>query len=515
MLPEFRNVPFTDFSIPENKKAMEDALAKVESELGKRYPVVIGSERIMEGETFKSINPADHNQVVGEFTKGTKDMALKAIQVADDTFQEWKNVPAFERARYLLKAAEIMRQRKFELAAWMVYEVSKNWAEADGGLAEAIDFLEFYAREMMRLSEPQPVVPYPGEENELYYIPLGVCAVIPPWNFPCAILAGMTTAAVVAGNTVVLKPASTAPTIGYKFLECMEEAGIPPGVINFLPGPGSAIGDTIVDHPKTRLIAFTGSMEIGLRIHERAAKLNEGQIWIKRTILEMGGKDFIMVDETADIDAAADGIVAAAYGFQGQKCSACSRAIIHEDIYDDLLEKVVERTKKITVGKPDNPQNYMGAVIDKAAHAKILEYIAIGKEEGELVLGGNAGPEGGYFIEPTIFSGIKDTARLAQEEIFGPVLAMIKCKDFDDGIRIANGTIFGLTGALFSNDRSRLERGRRELHTGNLYLNRKCTGALVGVQPFGGFNMSGTDSKAGGRDYLMLFTQGKSVCEKF
>ncbi|NQU05610.1 MAG: aldehyde dehydrogenase family protein, partial [Calditrichaeota bacterium] len=327
MLPEFRNVPFTDFSIPENKKAMEDALAKVESELGKRYPVVIGSERIMEGETFKSINPADHNQVVGEFTKGTKDMALKAIQVADDTFQEWKNVPAFERARYLLKAAEIMRQRKFELAAWMVYEVSKNWAEADGGLAEAIDFLEFYAREMMRLSEPQPVVPYPGEENELYYIPLGVCAVIPPWNFPCAILAGMTTAAVVAGNTVVLKPASTAPTIGYKFLECMEEAGIPPGVINFLPGPGSAIGDTIVDHPKTRLIAFTGSMEIGLRIHERAAKLNEGQIWIKRTILEMGGKDFIMVDETADIDAAADGIVAAAYGFQGQKCSACSRAI--------------------------------------------------------------------------------------------------------------------------------------------------------------------------------------------
>jgi 1-pyrroline-5-carboxylate dehydrogenase len=515
MLPEFKNVPFTDFSKPENRKAMEEALAKVESELGKRYPVVIGSERITEGESFKSINPADYNQVVGEFTKGAKDMALKAIQVADDTFHEWKKVPAYERARYLLKAAEIMRQRKFELSAWMVFEVSKSWAEADGDVAEAIDFLEFYAREIMRLSEPQPVVPYPGEENELYYIPLGVCAVIPPWNFPCAILAGMTTAAVVSGNTVVLKPASTAPTIGYKFFECMEEAGLPPGVINFLPGPGGAIGDTIVDHPKTRLISFTGSMEIGLRIHERAAKLNEGQIWIKRTILEMGGKDFIMVDETADLDKAADGIVAAAYGFHGQKCSACSRAIIHEDIYDVLLQKVVERAKKITVGKPDNPQNFMGAVIDKAAHAKILEYIAIGKEEGELVLGGNAGPEGGYFIEPTIFSGIKDTDRLAQEEIFGPVLAMIKCKDFEDGIRIANGTIFGLTGALFSNDRSRLERGRRELMAGNLYLNRKCTGALVGVQPFGGFNMSGTDSKAGGRDYLLLFTQGKSVCERF
>ncbi|MCF7810006.1 L-glutamate gamma-semialdehyde dehydrogenase [bacterium] len=515
MLPEFKNTPFTDFSKPENRKAMEDALAKVKSELGKRYPVVIGSERITEGETFKSINPANYNQVVGEFTKGTKDMALKAIQVADDTFHDWKKVPAYERARYLLKAAEIMRQRKFELSAWMVYEVSKSWPEADGDVAEAIDFLEFYAREMMRLSEPQPVVPYPGEENELYYIPLGVCAVIPPWNFPCAILAGMTTAAVVSGNTVVLKPASTAPTIGYKFFECMEEAGLPAGVINFLPGPGGAIGDTIVDHPKTRLIAFTGSMEIGQRIHERAAKLNEGQIWIKRTILEMGGKDFIMVDETADLDKAADGIVTAAYGFQGQKCSACSRAIIHEDIYDVLLQKVVERAKKITVGKPDNPQNNMGAVIDKAAHAKILEYISIGKEEGELVLGGNAGPEGGYFIEPTIFSGIKDKDRLAQEEIFGPVLAVIKCKDFDDGVRIANGTMFGLTGALFSNNRSRLERGRRELMAGNLYLNRKCTGALVGVQPFGGFNMSGTDSKAGGRDYLLLFTQGKSVCERF
>lgn len=515
MLPEFKNTPFTDFSIHENKAAMEAALSKVRSELGQRYPIVIGSERIMEGDTFKSVNPANYSQLVGEFTKGSKDMALKAIETADEAFHDWKNVPPFERARYLLKGAEIMRQRKFELAAWMVYEVSKSWAEADGDVAETIDFLEFYAREMMRLSEPQPVTAYPDEENELYYIPLGVCAVIPPWNFPCAILAGMTTAAVVAGNTVVLKPASTAPTIGYKFFECMEEAGLPPGVINFLPGPGGAIGDTIVDHPKTRLIAFTGSMEVGLRINDRAARLNEGQVWIKRTILEMGGKDFILVDETADLDLAAEGIVTSTYGFQGQKCSACSRAIVHEEIYDELLNKVVERTKKISVGEPDNQKNYMGAVIDKAAYDKILEYVAIGKEEGELVLGGEAGPEGGYYIEPTIFSGIKDTDRLAQEEIFGPVLAFVKCKDFDDGVRIANGTIYGLTGSLYSQNRSRLERGRVELHTGNLYLNRKCTGALVGVQPFGGFNMSGTDSKAGGRDYLLLFTQGKSVCERF
>ncbi|NQT35550.1 L-glutamate gamma-semialdehyde dehydrogenase [bacterium] len=515
MLPEFKNEAFTDFSIPENKTAMETALNSVRKELGKRYPVVIGGRAIMEGDTFKSVNPANYNQLVGEFTKGTKDHADLAIKTAAEVFEEWRSVPAYERARYLLKAAAIMRRRKYELAAWMVFETSKSWSEADGDMAEAIDFLEFYAREMMRISEPQPVVGYTGEENELYYIPLGVIAVIPPWNFPCAILVGMTSAAIVSGNTVVLKPASTAPTIGFKFFEIMEEAGLPAGVLNFLPGPGGAIGDTIVDHPKTRLIAFTGSMEIGLRIHERAAKLNSGQIWIKRTILEMGGKDFIMVDETADIDAAAEGIVAAAYGFQGQKCSACSRAIVQEDIYDELLEKVAEHARKIKVGEPDNPKHFMGAVIDQAAHDKILEYIEIGKKEGTLVLGGGKGSKGGWFIEPTIFSDIKPDDRLAQEEIFGPVLAFIKFKDFDEGIRIANGTMFGLTGALFSRNRSRLERGRAELHTGNLYLNRKCTGALVGVQPFGGFNMSGTDSKAGGRDYLLLFTQGKSVCERF
>ena len=515
MLPEFKNEPLTNFDIPDNKTAMEAALEKVKGELGQRYPVVIGGKSIVEGETFKSVNPANFDQVVGEFTKGTKEMADLAIKTAAAAFETWKNIPAYERARCLIKAAAIMRRRKHEMAAWMIYETSKSWIEADADVAEAIDFLEFYAREMMRLDDPQPVTPYAGEENCLYYIPLGVAAVIPPWNFPCAILVGMTSAALVAGNTVVLKPASTAPTIGFKFFEIMEEAGIPAGVLNFLPGPGGAIGDTIVDHPKTRLIAFTGSMEVGLRIHERAAKKQPGQIWIKRTILEMGGKDFIMVDETADLDEAANGIVASAFGFQGQKCSACSRAIIQEGIYDELLEKVVERTKKLKVGQPDNPKNNMGAVIDAAAHAKILEYIELGKKEGRLVLGGGKAQRGGWFIEPTIFADIKPDARLAQEEIFGPVLAFIKFKDFLEGIKIANGTIYGLTGALYSRDRRHLETGRRELHTGNLYLNRKCTGALVGVQPFGGFNMSGTDSKAGGRDYLLLFTQAKSVAEKF
>jgi 1-pyrroline-5-carboxylate dehydrogenase len=515
MLPEFRNEPLTDFTEPKNRQAMEQALGKVESELGKYYPLVIGGEKITTDGELISINPSNKDEVVGRFGKGTKELALKAITTAWEVFQNWRWVSPDERARYLFKAAAIMRRRKFELSAWMVFEVGKNWMEADGDVAEAIDFLEFYGREMMRLGAPQPVTPYAGEENELYYIPLGVGAVIPPWNFPLAILVGMTSASFVAGNTVVLKPASTSPTIAVKFFEILEEAGLPAGVVNFLPGPGGAIGDTITNHPLTRFIAFTGSREVGLHIHRIAAEVNPGQIWIKRTILEMGGKDFIAVDKTADIEAAATAIVISAFGFQGQKCSACSRAIAEESIYDELLKKVVEKTKKITVGPVKDFSNCLGPVVDQPAYEKILSYIDIGKQEGKLMCGGGKAPGNGFFIQPTVFSDIKPNDRLAQEEIFGPVLAFIKAKDFNHIVDIANGTEFGLTGALFSSDRTHLERGRRELHTGNLYLNRKCTGALVGAQPFGGFNMSGTDSKAGGRDYLLLFTQGKSVAERF
>lgn len=515
MLTEFRNEPFTDFSKPENRAAMEAALIKVKGEFGKKYPIVIGKQRFNGPDHFPSINPGRTSETLGYFTKGTREQAVLAVETAHEAFESWRKVSPEARARVLLRAASIMRRRKFELSAVMVYEVSKNWMEADGDIAEAIDFLEFYAREMMRLAAPQPVTPYAGEENELYYIPLGVAAVIPPWNFPGAIMAGMTSAAIVAGNTVVQKPASTAPWIAWKFFEIMEEAGLPAGVYNFLPGSGGVIGDTIVDHHKTRMIAFTGSKEIGLRINERAAKVNPGQIWIKRTVLEMGGKDFILVDEIADLEAAAEAIVISAFGFQGQKCSACSRAIIHEAVYDDLLNRVVERTKKIKVGPTDNPDNWMGAVIDQSAFNNIMEYIKVGSQEGKLVLGGKKAAEGGYFIAPTIIADVPPNARIAQEEIFGPVLAVIKCKNFEEGVQIANSTEFGLTGALFSKIRSRLEIGRQELHCGNLYLNRKCTGALVGVQPFGGFNMSGTDSKAGGRDYLFLFTQAKSVTERF
>jgi 1-pyrroline-5-carboxylate dehydrogenase len=398
----------------------------------------------------------------------------------------------------------------------MVFEVSKSWSEAVADAAELIDFCEYYARFMMKLGGAQEVVEWPGEENELRYIPLGVTVVIPPWNFPAAIMGGMSAAALVAGNTVVLKPASTAPAIAYKFVEIMYEAGLPRKALTFLPGPGSQIGDSLVDHPLTRMIAFTGSKEVGLRIFERASRVNEGQMWLKRTILEMGGKDAQIVDETADLEAAADAIVAAAFGFQGQKCSACSRAIVVDEVYDDVVEKVVEKAKRLTIGDTTGQHGtFMGAVIDEGAFRKIREYIEIGKQEGRLLLGGEVDESAiGYFIPPTIIGDVDPNARIAQEEIFGPVLALIRARDFDHALEIANGTEYGLTGGVFSCSRDRLDRARDEFHVGNLYLNRKITGAMVGVQPFGGFNMSGTDSKAGGPDYLLLFTQAKTIAER-
>ncbi|MFH1010471.1 MAG: L-glutamate gamma-semialdehyde dehydrogenase [bacterium] len=515
MLPEFRNEPLTDFSLEANRKAFQQALDKIQSELGQKWPVIIDGQRKMSGQTFARMNPAKTSEVIAEFAKGTKEMALEAVQAADKRFDDWSHWEPEARARILLRAAALMRRRKHEFSATMVLEVGKNWVEADADTAEAIDFLEFYAREMMRLAEPQPLVSYPGEEENLYYIPLGVGAVIPPWNFPLAILVGMTTAALVAGNTVVLKPASASPFIAWRFHNLLEEAGLPAGVLNFLPGSGAAIGDTIVGHPRTRFIAFTGSKEVGLHIHRLAAELAPGQIWVKRTILEMGGKDCILVDESANPEEAAKGIYASAFGFQGQKCSACSRAIVHKKLYDDVVARVVEMAKKTTIGPTKDYGNYLGPVVDEAAFVKTMEYIEIGKKEGKLLCGGERGPAGGWFIQPTIFGDIGPEARIFQEEIFAPVLAFSKAESFQQGIDYANKTEYGLTGALYSNDRHHLEIARRDFHVGNLYFNRKCTGALVGAQPFGGFNMSGTDSKAGGRDYLLLFTQAKCVSERF
>ncbi|MCP4229992.1 MAG: aldehyde dehydrogenase family protein, partial [bacterium] len=385
MLTDFINEPIIDFSRPEDKKAMEKAISKVNSELGRDYPLIIGGEKVTTDNRFDSINPAKTDEVIGTFSKCDKELADKAMDAALGAFETWSRVHPRERARYLLAAAQKMRERRFEFSAWMVVEESKSWIEAYGDTAEAIDFLDFYAREMMRLADGQPLTPYNGFETNLYYIPLGVGAVIPPWNFPNAIMAGMTSASIVAGNTVLLKPASTAPAIAYKFVELMEELMLPPGVLNFVPGSGAEIGDYIVDHPKTRFIAFTGSMEVGLRIVERAAKTSEGQIWIKRVIAEMGGKDFVLVDETADLDMSAQAIVTSAFGFQGQKCSAGSRAIIVESVYDEIAAKVVELTKPLKMGDPRNFAIHNGAVIDKSAYDKIMSYIGIGKEEGELL----------------------------------------------------------------------------------------------------------------------------------
>ena len=512
----FRNEPFIDFSQHHNAQAMREALERVGDLLGHEYPLIIGGERVKTASKIESRNPAGAPaQIVGVHQKAGAEHADRAVEAALSAFETWKFVPAEERVSLLLGAADLIRERKFEFCAWLMYEVGKNWAEADADVGETIDFLEFYAREALRLAGSTPPIQLPGEHDELLYIPLGVGAVISPWNFPFAIMAGMTSAAIVTGNTVVLKPSSDSPTIAARFMEVLEEVGLPPGVVNFCPGSGASFGNAVVSHAKTRFVAFTGSKEVGLDIHERAAKTQPGQIWIKRTVLEMGGKDSIIVASDADFDAAVSGVVASAFGFSGQKCSACSRAIVVEGIYDAFVERLRESVEKLTVGDPAKNPN-MGPVVNEAAMKSILYYAEIGKKEGRLVAGGKAveTEDKGYYVEPTVIVDVAPNARIAQEEIFGPVLAVIKAKDFDHALEIANNTEFGLTGAVYSTDRVKLDKARREYHVGNLYFNRKCTGAMVGAHPFGGFNMSGTDSKAGGPDYLYLFTQAKTVAEK-
>lgn len=514
-MKEFKNESYIDFSNPENRSKMEDAIKKAESQLGKEYPIIIGGENITLETKFKSFNPAEKEQAIGIFQKADKDTGEKAMKKALEVFEEWKFVEPSERAGYLFKAAEIMRSRRLELDAWEILEEGKGWLEADADVAEAIDFLEFYGLEMLRYGGEQPVVQIPGEKEELFYIPLGVGIVIPPWNFPMAILCGMTSAALVTGNTVILKPSSDAPKIGHLFMEILEEAGLPKGVVNYVTGSGSVVGDYLVQHPKTRFIAFTGSKEVGLRIVEQAAITREGQIWIKRVIAEMGGKDAIIIDNESNLESAVDGVLYSAFGFQGQKCSACSRAIVVTEVYDEFLNKLVEKTKKLTVGPTKLYDNFMGAVINEKAYNSMLSYIEKGKEEGgKLLTGGEPAEGNGYFIKPTIIADVKPGDTIEQEEIFGPVLAVIKAKDYDEAITVANDTNYGLTGAVYTLNREKIEKSKKLFHCGNLYFNRKCTGALVGAQPFGGFNMSGTNSKAGGRDYLLLFLQAKSVAEK-
>lgn len=510
----FKNLVPYDFKIEEHRVKQEQAIEEVRTKLGKEFPNYIGSEEVFSERKTKSYNPANPNELIGIFQKSGKEHAELAIQTAYKAFQTWKNEPADIRAGFLLRAAEVARRRRYEINAYMILEAGKNYAEADADTCEAIDFMELYAREMIEKGKDQPLTYWPGEYNKYFYIPLGVGLCIPPWNFPFAIMVGITTATIVTGNTAVLKPSSDTPMMAHLLVEIFKEVGLPDGVLNFLVASGAEAGDYMVDHPKTRIITFTGSMEVGLRINERAAKLNEGQIWIKRVIAEMGGKDAIIVDSEADIDAAAYGTAISAFGFQGQKCSACSRVIVDEKVYDEFVEKLKIETEKLEMGDPAK-NFYSGPVINKSAEESILNYIEIGKKEGTLVTGGSkVADREGYFIQPTVIKDIDRNARIAQEEIFGPVLAVIKAKDYDDALDIANGTIYGLTGAVYSENREKLERATRDFHVGNLYLNRKCTGAIVDVHPFGGFNMSGTDSKAGSKDYLSLFLQGKSVSEK-
>ena len=511
---EFTNEPFIDFTKAENRARMQEALKKVKAEFGREYPMWLNGRKVTTVEKRTSTNPSHPLEIIGVFQNATADMARQAVEDAHKYFDTWKKVSPQERAKCLFRAAQIVRERKYELSALVCYEVGKTWVEADADIAETIDFLEYYGREMLRLGVPQKLTPMRGERNYLVYIPLGVGVIIPPWNFPCAIMAGLVSASLVTGNTVVLKPASDSPTIAAKFIDILFEAGIPKEAVNFITGPGGAVGDTLVTHPKTRYIGFTGSKEVGLRISELAGKAVPGQMWIKRAVLEMGGKDGIVVDEEADIDVAVEGTVQAAFGYQGQKCSACSRAIVSEKIYDTFVEKLVERTKKIAVGPSDDPNNYMGPVVSQSAMKTILDYIEVGKKEGKLLTGGKRAAGDGYFIEPTIIADIDPKARLAQEEVFGPVLAVIKAKNYDQALEIANNTEFGLTGAVYSKNPEKIKKAEETFHVGNLYLNRKCTGAMVGAHPFGGFNMSGTDSKTGGKDYLLLFMQAKAIAEK-
>lgn len=512
----FTNEPETDFSVTANVTAFQKALDAVSSQAGRTYGAIIDGAEVSAARTFASTSPADPSRVIGHFPDLDPAAAISALDAANRAFPTWSRVPASKRATLVSAVADRVRSRRHELSAWMVHEVGKSWAEADGEVAELVDLLEYYAQQMLLLDGPQneKLASLANERTEFFYVPLGAGVVISPWNFPLALTFGMAGAAIVAGNTVVIKPASNSPASVHHVARMFAEVGFPPGVVNVVTGSGAVVGNALVDHPKTRFVAFTGSMEVGIKLHERAAKVQPGQIWIKRTLLELGGKNAVIVDREADLDAAADGVVASAFGFQGQKCSAGSRAIVDAEIYDEFIPRVLARVAKLRVGDPVDPEVTVGPLIDERACAGVLKYIDVGKREGTLLAGGERAEGPGYFIQPTVFGDVAPTARIAQEEIFGPVLACIKARDFDEALEIANGTIYGLTGAVFSRNAEKLARARRDFHVGNLYFNRKSTGALMGVHPFGGFNMSGTDSKAGGPDYLLHFLQGKSVGDR-
>ncbi len=513
-LPAFTNEPiFPGCDDPQVKAGFGRAIPQVREQLGRTYRLYINGKNVATDDIIDSINPADPGEVIGRIHQaGTKEIE-EALTTAQNAFKTWRDTSPSERAEYLVKAAKIARERIYEYSAWQILEEGKQWAQAYNDLAEGIDFLEYYAREMVRLGAPRDMGSYAGEINQYFYQPKGVAAVISPWNFPFAISCGMCAAAIVAGNTVVFKPSNQAPVVGHHLVEIFSEAGLPEGVFNYMPGRGSVIGDYLVDSPKTSIIAFTGSMEVGLGIIERAGRTPPNQPSVKKVVCEMGGKNAIIIDEDIDTDKVVTGILYSAFGYQGQKCSACSRLIVVDAIYDTFVPQLGEAAAKLKIGPAEDPENYMGAVIEEAAQKKILEYVELAQKEGKILYSSDV-PEKGFYVPLTIVEGITPDDRLAQEEVFGPVLAVMRARDFDQALEWANSTRFALTGGVFSGKKEHLERARREFRVGNLYLNRGCVGAMVQIQPFGGFKMSGAGTKAGGPDYLPHFMDPRAVTEQ-
>ena len=509
----YENAPLTNFAYPENQEKMRTALREVRERFGREYPLVINGEKVFTGKTIPSLNPSAPDQVVGNVAEAGIEEADRAVEAARAAFETWRWTPFEERCQLLERAADIMERRRFELSALEVYEVGKPWSEADGDLREAIDFCLYYAQQMRLIGRPRLTQRVPGEESYYHYWPRGVAFVIAPWNFPLAILTGMTTAALVTGNAVIFKPAETSAVIGAMLMEILEEAGAPPGAVNFLPGKGSVMGAHLVDHKDVDLIAFTGSREVGLRIFESAGITRPGQRHLKHVICEMGGKNAVIIDSDADLDEAIVDCTYSAFGYQGQKCSAMSRLILLEDNYERVMERLVAAAASVRVGNPEDPGVVVGPVIDKNAYQRILEYIEIGKSEAKLAFQRAEVPPHGYFIPPTIFTDVKPHMRIAREEIFGPVVSVIKVRDLDEAIAVANGTDYALTAGFFSRSPANIEYARARIEAGNVYINRGCTGAIVGRHPFGGFKMSGGGTKAGGHDYLLHFLLPRVVTE--
>jgi RHH-type proline utilization regulon transcriptional repressor/proline dehydrogenase/delta 1-pyrroline-5-carboxylate dehydrogenase len=512
-LPLFDNEAMVDFTRADHRAAFPEAIAQVRKQLGKTYPLYIDGREMATSDTVDTVNPSNPAEVLGRISQAGLDEAKLAVAAAKKAFPAWRDTAPRVRAECLLRGAEAARKRIFELSAWQVLEIGKQWDQAYADVTEAIDFLEFYAREMIRYGEPQRIGNAPGEINQYFYEPKGIAAIISPWNFPLAISLGMAAAAVVTGNTVIFKPSNITGIIGWNLVEIFREAGLPAGVFNYIPGKGSVIGDYMVDHPDVSLIAFTGSVETGLRIIDRAAKVYPGQPNVKKIISEMGGKNAIIIDDDADLDEAVPHVLYSAFGFQGQKCSACSRVIVLDAVYDKFVDRLVKAARVYRVGPSEDPANTMGAVSDAAAMKSIKEYIEVGKQEGKLLYSSPVPGGEGYWVPLTIIGGITPEHRIAQEEIFGPVLAVMRARDFDQAIEWANSTRFALTGGIFSRSPEHLAKARREFRVGNLYINRNNTGALVNRQPFGGSRMSGVGTKAGGPDYLLHFMDPRVVTE--